>query len=196
MEIKDYEKHKQILNHLEALKEIKSISDDFDPNYQAAKTFVHKAWKGELGEDATKYVEDMLDLVETHAEVVELVRRTLLIVSPISKEVSEQKRNMKFSEDTIKENIGKIMKDLLHDEGLVVGDVHFPRFGTVRCSLKKEKVVTNENLLKQSLVSNNMWDLLKLETKPKLKKINDSDISKLEGIEIQEVPTITISSGK
>lgn len=196
MEIKDYEKHKQILNHLEALKEIKSLSGNYNPEYQTAKIFVEKAWKGELGEDALKYVEDMLELVDTHAQVVEIVQRTLKNVSSVSKEVNEQKKNMKASEETMKESIGNIMKDLLHDEGLIEGDINFPRFGTVRCALKKENVVLNETLLKQSLASNNMWDFLKLETKPKLKKINDSDISKLDGIEIQEVPTVTISSGK
>lgn len=194
MEIKDYEKHKQMLNHLEALKEIKGISENYDQNYQTAKIFVDKAWKGELGEEALNYVEDMLDLVETHAKVVELVRRTLLNVSPVSKEVNEQKKNMKASEDTMKESIGKIMKDILHNEGLMEGDIHFPRFGTVRCSLKKENVITNEDELKHSLAKNNMWDMLRLETKTKLKKI--SDISKLNGIENQEIPTITINSSK
>lgn len=194
MEIKDYEKHKQILNHLETLKNIKNVSENFDPDYQAAKIFVDKAWRGELGEDATKYVEDMLDLVETHAKVVELIRRTLLNVSTISKEVNEQKRNIKTSEDTLKESIGEIMKDLLHDEGLIEGDVYFPRFGAVRCSLKKENVVTDEEELKHSLANNNMWDMLRLETKTKLKKIDD--VTKLNGIENQEIPTITIHSSK
>lgn len=196
MEIKDYEKHKQLLNHLEALKEIKNISGNYNPEYQTAKIFVDRAWKGELGEDALKYVEDMLDLVGTHSKVVELVQRTLKNASPITKEVNEQKRNMKASEETMKESIGNIMKDLLHDEGLIEGDINFPRFGTVRCSLKKENVVLSETLLKKSLAENNMWDLLKLETKTKLKKISNSDVDKLDGIEIKEVPTVTISSGK
>lgn len=194
MKIKDYEKEKQILNHLEALKEIKGISENFNPNYQIAKNFVDKAWNGDLGEEATQYVEDMLDLVETHAKVVEIVRRTLDNISPMEKEINEQKKNMKNSENMLKESIGKIMKDLLHDEGLIEGDINFPGFGTVRCSLKKENIVTDEDELKKALVDNDMWDMLRLETKTKLNNI--VDISKLNGIENQEIPTIKINSSK
>lgn len=193
MKIYDYKKEKDLLDQLAVLKEAKKAQAKFNPNYEAAKIFVRKAWEGELGEDAQKYIEDVIDLVNSQQKAVELIKRTLDNVNPIMKEANVQKKNMKTDEDGIKNNIGEIMKEILHDNSLVVGDYTFPKFGTVRCTLKKTNVIKDEVKLKESLAKNSMWDSLKLGTS---KQIQELDASKLEGIENEDVPTITITQLK
>ena len=194
MKIKDYKKEQELLGQLNALKEIKSLSSDYDEFYEAAKIYVNNAWDGKLGPEQEKHINDMVETYDDLTKVVNQIATTLRLTKDIFKVTNEEKRNMRNSTKVITDNIGNIMMDIVKDNGLIEGELNFPRFGNVKCSIKKDMVITNEQLLKESLVEHKRWDLIKTEPLSKLKKVEE--IGEIEGIEEQEIPKVTISTRK
>lgn len=194
MEVKDYTKQQELLSLLSARKEINELTDNYDEYYEAAKKFVLDGWDGKLGEETEKHIGNLVDIYGDLKTTIKEVSKTLKLSKELFSVTKEEKKNMKESKKNIDDNIGKIMKEILHDDGLTEGFINFPVFGTVKCALKKELTITSEQLLKESLVKNEKWEMIKTESLAKLKKMEDLD--KIEGIEEQEIPKITISSTK